>query len=63
MKKIITELGHSDSLKNYMDLGIEVHADDLFSETTVTMVLKFHMQHNKAAGLQNDQESKMPAVA
>ena len=40
----------------------------LFCETTAPMVLKFHMQHDKAAGLQNDKiqagrESNMAAVA
>ena len=48
--------------------GILVHSNDLFSETTAPKVLKFHMQHDKAAGLQNDniqtgQESNMVAVA
>ena len=38
------------------------------SETTAPMVLKFHMQHDEAAGLQNDdilpgRGSKMAAVA
>ena len=41
---------------------------ELFSETTAPMVLKFHMQHDKAAGLQNDRiqagrKSKMAAAA
>ena len=31
------------------------HSNDFFSETTAPMVIKFHMQHNKAAGLQNDE--------
>ena len=57
-KTIVTELSHSDRLtmyinpsKIYVDPGIEVHSNDLFSET---MVLKFHMQHEKAAGLENN---------
>ena len=60
-KKIVTELGHSEGLKIYfnhskiyVNPGIQVHSNDLFSETTARMVLKFHMQHDKAAGLQND---------
>ena len=62
MKKIVTELGLCESLKKmyvnpskiYVNPGIVVHSNDLFSETTAPMVLKFHMQHDKAAGLQND---------
>ena len=27
------------------------HFNNLFSETTAPMILKFHMQHDKAAGL------------
>ena len=60
-KKIIIELGHSEILKIYVNPskiyvspGIQVHSNDFFSETTAPMVLKFHMQHDKAAGLQND---------
>ena len=50
-----------------VDPGISVHSNDLFSETTATMVLKFHMQHDEVAGHQNDKiqasrESKMAAV-
>ena len=59
--KIIIELGHSDHLKIYVhpskiyvDSGSLVHSNDLFSETTAPMVLKFHMQHEEAARLQND---------
>ena len=58
MEKNIIELGHSDCLKIYVNPskiyvkpGIKVHSNDLFSETTAPMVLKFHMQHDKAAGL------------
>ena len=61
-KKKLTELGHSEGLKIYVNPskiyvnpGIYVHSNDLFSETTAPMVLNFHMQHDKAAGLQNDQ--------
>ena len=40
----------------------------VFSETTVPMILKFHMQHEKATGLQKNKilaarESNMAAVA
>ena len=50
------------------DPSIKVHSNDLFSESTAPMVFKFYMQHDKAAGLQNDkiqagQQSKMAAVA
>ena len=73
-KKFKTELGHSDLLKIYFNLskiyldpGILVHLNDLFSETAPPMVHKFHMQHDKVAGLQNDKmqagwESKMATV-
>ena len=66
MKMIGTELGHSDHLKIYINpskiyinRGIQIHANDLFSETTAP---------NKAAGLQKNkiqaaQESSMTAVA
>ena len=59
MKKIIPELGdrlkiYVNPSKIYVDPGIEVHSNDLFSETAAPMVLKFHMQHDKAAGLQNN---------
>ena len=42
--------------------------NDLFSEIIAPMVLKFHMQHDEAAGLQNDKiqvgwESNIAAVA
>ena len=57
----MAELGHNGRLKIYIDPsqiyvnpGIEVHSNDLFSETPAPMVLKFHMQHDKAAGLKND---------
>ena len=59
-KKIVTELGHSDRLKIYVSPRLI-----LWNHCTL-MVLKFHMQHDKAAGLQNDKiqavwESKMVA--
>ena len=74
-KKSVVELGHSDRLKIhvnrskiYVNPGIKVHSNDLFSETTASMILKFHMQHDKAAGLQKNKieaarESKMAADA
>ena len=61
-KKILAELGHSERLiiyadpsKIYIDPRIEVSSNDVFSKTTAPMVLKFHMQHDEAAGLQNDE--------
>ena len=57
-KIFVTELGHSEHLKIYVNPSkIYVKpgiSNDLSSETTAPMVLKFHMQHNKAAGIQND---------
>ena len=57
-KKSTTELGHSDIFKIYVspsniyvDPSIEVHSNGLFSKTTAPDVLKFHMQHDEAAGL------------
>ena len=54
-KKMLTELGPSDRLniyvnpsKIYVNPGIEVHSNDVFSKTTAPMILKFHMQ--QAAG-------------
>ena len=51
IKKSIAELGHNGRLKIYVnpkkfhvDLGIYVHSNDLISETTAPMILKFHMQ-------------------
>ena len=48
-------LGHSDHLKIYVnhskiyvDPGIEVHSNDIFSKSTAPMVLKFYMQHDKS---------------
>ena len=74
-KKIVTELGHSDCLKIYINLS-KIFRRPWHSRPFKwlilwnhrTMVLKFHMQHDKAAGLQNDeiqhdQESKMATVA
>ena len=50
MKKNITELGYSDRLKMYdnpskiyVDHGIYVHSNDLFSKSTAPLVLKFPM--------------------
>ena len=72
---MLTELGHSDHLKIHVkpsiihvNPGIKVHSNDLFSETIAPMILKFHMQHDKAAGLQKNKiqaapESNMAAVA
>ena len=57
MKKIVTELGHSEGLnpsKINVNPGTSVHSNDLFSETTAPLVLKIHIQHDKVAGLQND---------
>ena len=34
---------------------MQVRSNDLFSETTALMVLKFHMKHKEAAGLQDDE--------
>ena len=58
IKKNVTELRQSDRLKIYVnptkiyvDSTIQVHSNDSFSETTAPMVLKFHMQHDNAAGL------------
>ena len=74
-KKLLTELGDSDRLKIhinpskiYINPGIKVHSHDLFSKTTAPMILKFHMQHDKAAGLQKSKiqaawESNMAAFA
>ena len=59
IKKMLTELGHSDRLKIHVNpckisvnSGILVHSIDLVSETTAPMIPKFHMQHDKAAALQ-----------
>ena len=74
-KKMLTELGHSDRLKIYVNPskiyvspGIRVNSNDLFSETTAPMILKFHMQHDKGTGLQKNKiqaarESNITAVA
>ena len=58
----VAELGHNDRLKIYVDPSkiyfdpdIQVHSNDLFSKSTAPMVLKFHMQHDKVVGLQNDE--------
>ena len=60
MKKLITELDHSDYLKIYVNPsnicvnpGIQVHSNDLFSYTAASMNLKFHMQHDQTPRLQN----------
>ena len=72
---MLTELGHSDRLKIhvnpskiYVNPGIQVHSKNLFSETTAPMILKFYIQHDKAAGLQKNKilaarESNMAPVA
>ena len=54
--------------KIYVDPGFLVHSNDCLFKTIAPMVLKFHMQYDKAAGLQNDKiqagrESKMATVA
>ena len=56
--KMFTELGHRDHYKSFVNPskinvnpGNQVHSNDLFSGTTAPMILKFHMQHDKAAGL------------
>ena len=61
MKKNVIELCIIECLKIYVNPSkiyvnpdIYVHSNDLFSETTAPMVLKFHMQHNKSAGLYSD---------
>ena len=65
MKKIVTELpvGHSGRLKIYVSPSkIYVNPGLAFKSIQMTyslkplhhMVLKFHMQHDKAAGLQNN---------
>ena len=58
-KKPVAELGDSDRLKIYVNPrkiyvnpGVQVHSNDLFSETTAPMILKFHMLHDKATGPQ-----------
>ena len=43
--------------KIYVDPGITVYSNDLFTKTTVSMVLKFHLQHHETAGLQNEKFS------
>ena len=58
--KYISELGHSDHLKNVrsskinVDPGSLVHSNDLFSKITAPMFLKFHMQDDKVAWLPNE---------
>lgn len=61
MYKPVAEIGQSDSLKIYVDRskfyvdpGNLFFSNDLFSETTASMVLKFHIQYDQAAGIQND---------
>ena len=41
---------YADPGKIYVDPGIEIHSNDLIFETTASMVLKFHMQHDQAVG-------------
>ena len=57
----MAELGHSDLLsiyvdpsKSFVDPGILVNSNELFSETDALMVLKFQIQHEEVAGLQTD---------
>ena len=52
----------------YADPGFQIHSNGIFSETTATMVLKLHMQHNQTLGIKNDKiqggrESRMAASA
>ena len=54
--------------KIYVNPGIKVNSNDLFSDTTASMILKFYMQHEKVAGLQKNKiqgarESNMATVA
>ena len=57
-KKYVAELGHSDRLKHYVNSSKPLrrlkHVNDLVSETTKPMVLKFPMQHDQITGFQND---------
>ena len=51
----------------YVNPGFKVHLNDFFSETTASMNLKFHMQHDQTAGLQTcksqlGRESKIPPI-
>ena len=43
----MSELGHSDRLKNYVESSVQEHSNDLFSETIASMNLKSHMQHDE----------------
>ena len=44
--------------KSYVNPGISVQfSNDLFSETTTAIIFKFHMQHDKTAGLQKNKIS------
>ena len=71
-KKILTELGHSDHLKICVNSS-KIYVSPGFksiqmTETTAPLILKFHMQHDKAAGLQENKisavrESNISAVA
>ena len=61
MKISVAELGHNgrlkiyvDPSKSYFDPDFLVHLNGLFSESTVLMVLNFHMLHDQTLGLQND---------
>ena len=45
---------HVNPSKIYINSGILVHLSDLFSEIPAPMILKFHMQHDKAAGPQKN---------
>ena len=61
IKVFVTELGHNDHLKIYVNLS-KMYVDPGFKsiqmtyslKTTSPMVLKFHMRQDKATGLRND---------
>ena len=55
MKKNVTEVGHSEGLKIYVTLAFKsIQITYSLKPLHAPMVLKFRMQHDKAAGLQND---------
>ena len=57
----MAELGNNDDpSKIYISPGILVHSDDLFSETTVSMLFKFHVQHDSPQGFKNDKTQPGP---
>ena len=50
----------------YVNPSIQVHSNNFFSEINLSVVLKFHMQHDQTSGLKNTkiqsgQESKIAA--